>query len=137
MRSRNYGWSLARAAAAALVLPAAGVRVVGVVASVNVLRGLPQDRTSIGAVINDTSTEVTSAIGIAVTGTVLAALFTGDITASGWSAQQTDQFHRTVMTAILTLTAVAAALVGWAYARSPSVPDDQASMSVAQALQEA
>jgi predicted MFS family arabinose efflux permease len=123
--------------AVALVLTAAGMRVVGVVASVNVLRGLPQDRTSIGAAINDTSTEVTSAISIAVTGTVLAAVFTGDIATSHWSGQQTAQFHDAITIAILGLTVVAAALVGWAVLRARGAGDDQASMSVAEALADA
>ena len=123
--------------AVALVLTAAGMRVVGVVATVNVLRGLPQDRTSIGAAINDTSTEVTSAIGIAAVGTVLAAAFTGDITTSGWSPAQTAQFHQALTAAVLGLTVVAAALVGWAVLRARGAAEDQAGMSVADALAEA
>jgi hypothetical protein len=47
----------------ALVLVAAGMRVVGVVAGVNVLRGLPKNRTTIGAALVDTATEVTSGVG--------------------------------------------------------------------------
>ena len=123
--------------AVALVLTAAGTRVVGVVASVNVLRGLPADRTSIGAAINDTSTEVTSAIGLAVTGTVLAALFGGDITRAGWTAAQTAQFHQALTVAVLSLAAAAAVLVGWAFLRAGSAGDDEAVMSVEDALQEA
>jgi hypothetical protein len=123
--------------AVALVLTAAGMRVVGVVASVNVLRGLPADRTSIGAAINDTSTEVTSAIGLAVTGTVLAALFGGDITRAGWTATQTAQFHQALTVAVLSLAAAAAVLVGWAFLRARSAGDDEAGMSVEDALQEA
>jgi MFS family permease len=103
--------------ALALVLVSAGMRVVGVVAGTNVLRGLPTNRTTIGAALVDTATEVMSGVGIAVTGTILAALFTGDI-ASSWSAQQTAQFRDAVMIAGLTLTAVAAALVGWGIARA-------------------
>ncbi len=103
--------------ALALVLVSAGMRVVGVVAGTNVLRGLPTNRTTIGAALVDTATEVMSGVGIAVTGTILAALFTGDIAASSWSAQQTAQFRDAVMIAGLTLTAVAAALVGWGIAR--------------------
>jgi hypothetical protein len=103
--------------ALALVLVSAGMRVVGVVAGTNVLRGLPTNRTTIGAALVDTATEVMSGVGIAVTGTILAALFTGDI-ASSWSAQQTAQFRDAVMIAGLTLTSVAAALVGWGIARA-------------------
>jgi MFS family permease len=104
--------------AVALVLVAAGMRVVGVVAGTNVLRGLPENRTTIGAALTDTAGEVASAVGIAVTGTILAALFTGDIAASGWSAHQTAQFREAVTTAGLALTGVAAALVVWGIVRA-------------------
>jgi MFS family permease len=104
--------------AAALALVAAGMRVVGVVAGVNVLRGLPENRTSIGAALVDTASEVTTGVGIAVTGTVLAVLFTGDITAPHWSARQTARFEDATTIAGLALTAVAAALVGWAIRRT-------------------
>jgi MFS family permease len=109
----GYGW-----VAVALVLVAAGMRVVGVVAAVNVLRGLPQNRTTIGVALTDTATEVAAAGGLAVTGTILAVIFTGDIATSHWSAQQTAQFEQAVTIAGLTLTAVAAALVGWAILRT-------------------
>jgi MFS family permease len=108
--------------AIALVLVAAGMRVVGVVAGVNVLRGLPENRTTIGAALTDTATEVTSGAGIAVTGTILAALFTGDIATAHWSGQQTAEFREAVTIAGVTLTAVAAALVGWGIVRSRRVP---------------
>src|SRR5262249_2502292 len=49
--------------------PAAGMPVVGVVAGVNVLNGLPKNRTSIGAALigaalTDTAAEVSTAVGI-------------------------------------------------------------------------
>ena len=104
--------------ATALVLVSAGMRVVGVVAGVNVLRGLPKNRTTIGAALVDTATEVTSGVAIAVSGTILAALFTGDIAAGHWSARQTTEFHQAVTIAGLALTVVAAALVGWGTVRT-------------------
>jgi MFS family permease len=107
--------------AVALVLVAAGMRVVGVVAGVNVLRGLPKSRTTIGAALTDTATEVTSGVGIAVTGTILAALFTGDIATTNWSTRQTAEFREAVTIAGLALTVVAAALVGWGVARTRRV----------------
>jgi MFS family permease len=109
----GYGWI-----AAALALEAAGMRVVGVVAGVNVLRGLPKERTSVGAALVDTASEVTTAVGIATAGTILAALFRGPITTVHWTAQQTGEFQQAVLIAGLTLTVVAAALVGWAIART-------------------
>ncbi|MEU8235500.1 MFS transporter [Actinoplanes sp. NPDC048967] len=109
----GYAWI-----AVALVLVAAGMRVVGVVAGVNVLRGLPKDRTTIGAALVDTASEVTSGAGIAITGTILATAVTGTIAASAWSARQTAQFEQAATIAGLTLTAVSAALVGWAILRT-------------------
>jgi hypothetical protein len=103
---------------AALVLVAAGMRVVGVVAGNNVLRGLPADRTSVGAALVDTSSELATGIGIAASGTILAALFTGSITASSWSASQTGEFQQALEVAGLTLTVAAAALVAFGMHRS-------------------
>jgi MFS family permease len=111
--------------AISLVLVAAGMRVVGVVAGTNVLRGLPKNRTTIGAALTDTATEVASGVGIAVTGTILAALFTGSIAASSWNAQQAAEFQQTVTIAGLTLTVVAAVLVGWGIIRSNRAENHQ------------
>ena len=102
----GYGWILV-----ALVLVAAGMRVVGVVAGTNVLKGLPESRASMGAALVDTSSELATAIGIAATGTILSALFTGSITSIDWSAAQAGQFEAAVTIAGLTLTAFAGALV--------------------------
>lgn len=109
----GYPW-----VALALVVEAAGLRVVGVVAGVNVLRGLPEDRTSIGSALVDTASQVTTAVAIAVTGTILAAMVTGTITSPDWTAQQTSQFRAAVTVAGLALTLAAAALVGWAVIRA-------------------
>jgi MFS family permease len=104
--------------ALALALVAAGLRVNGVIAGTNVLRGLPANRTSIGAALVDTASEVATGAGIAVTGTILAAIFTGDVAGSNWTAQQTSQFQNAVTVAGLTLTAVAAALVAFGIVRT-------------------
>jgi MFS family permease len=109
----GYPW-----VALALVLVAAGMRVVGVVAAVNVLRGLPENRTTIGTALADTATEVTSGVGVAVGGTILAALFTGSIATSHWNVAQTAEFREAVTAAGLTLTALAAALVAFGFLRS-------------------
>ncbi|GII33841.1 MFS transporter [Planotetraspora mira] len=114
----GYVW-----AAIALVLVAAGMRVVGVVAGTNVMRGLPTNRTTIGAALVDTASEVTTGIGIAVSGTILAALFTGDIATSSWSTYQTTEFREAVTWAGLALTVLAAALGGWGIIRARSVAD--------------
>ena len=112
LSSFGYGWI-----ALALALVAAGIRVNGVVAGTNVLTGLPANRTSIGAALVDTSSEVATAVGIAVTGTILAALFTGSIAVPDWSAAQSAQFEAGIRIAGVTLTVVAGALVGFGIAR--------------------
>ncbi|CAN5556675.1 MFS transporter [soil metagenome] len=109
--------------AVSLVSVAAGMRVVGVVAATNVLKGLPKDRTTIGAALTDTVTEVTSGAGIAVTGTILAALFPGRIATANWTPQQTAEFREAVTVAGLVLTVVAAALVGWGMLRARRASD--------------
>lgn len=126
LSSFGYVW-----VAIALVLVAAGMRVVGVVAAVNVLRGLPKNRTSIGTALTDTATEVASGVGIAVTGAILAALFTGDIATSTWSMQQATEFQAAIMIAGLALTVVAATLVGWGIVRTRRAADGQATTSIA------
>ena len=108
----GYPW-----VALALVLVAAGMRVVGVVAAVNVLRGLPENRTTIGTALTDTASEVTSGVGVAVSGTILAALFTGAIATSKWSAAQTAEFGEAVTVAGLVLTVLAGALVAFGIVR--------------------
>jgi MFS family permease len=117
----GYAWI-----AAALVLVAAGMRIVGVVAGTNVMSGLPADRTTIGAALIDTASELTTGIGIAMAGTIIAAVFTGSIAANDWTAAQTDQFREATTLAAIALTALAALLVGagmlWARRGHASIP---------------
>ena len=104
----GYGW-----VALSLALVALGMRVVGVVAGTNVMRGLPENRTTIGAALVDTASEVTTGLGIALSGTVIAALFVGSIADPGWTAAQHSQFSAGVAWAGGALTVLAALLVGF------------------------
>jgi MFS family permease len=131
LNSFGYVWI-----AIALALVAAGIRLNGLVAGTNVLRGLPKNRTSIGAALVDTASEVATGVGIAVTGTTLAALFVGDFAKGHWDPQQTAQFQEAVTIAGLTLTAVAVALVGWGIIRSRRAVHSRASMSIADVVVE-
>jgi hypothetical protein len=100
--------------AIALVLVSAGMRVVMITASVNVMSGLPPERTSLGAALSDTAQEVSNAIGVAVTGTVIAAIFTGSFTGRHWTTVQVSQFQNAVTASIVALAVVAATLAIWA-----------------------
>ncbi|NYF14841.1 MFS family permease [Pseudoclavibacter sp. JAI123] len=109
----GYPWILV-----ALVLVATGMRVVGVVAGTNVLRGLPEDRTSIGAALVDTASEIATAVGITATGTILAALVADSITTTTWTPDRLASFQDAMLIAGLTVTALAAALVAVGIRRS-------------------
>ncbi|MFC8799026.1 MFS transporter [Promicromonospora sp. NPDC057138] len=109
----GYAWI-----ALALVLVAAGMRVVGVVAGNNVMRGLPADRTTIGAALIDTAGELTTGVGIALSGTIVAGIFTGSIAAHDWTPAQTAQFREATTLAAIVLTAIAGLLVLWGIFRS-------------------
>jgi len=113
----GYPWVLV-----ALVLVAAGMRVVGVVAGNNVLRGLPQNRTSIGAALVDTASEIATAVGIAATGTILAALVGSSIATMTFTSDQLASFQQAILIAGLTIAALAAALVGIGIHRSRHTP---------------
>ncbi|MBB5849999.1 MFS transporter [Amycolatopsis umgeniensis] len=99
--------------AVALALVAAGMRVVGVVAGTNVMRGLPANRTTIGAALVDTASEVTTGIGIALSGTILALVFPGALT----TALHTAGFQTATTYAGLALTLLSAVLVGFGILR--------------------
>lgn len=101
--------------AVTLVLISAGLRIVGVVAGVNVMKGTPRNRTSVGAALVDTTDEMTSGLSIAVTGTLIAAFFVGDFSKGHWDAIQTAQFHTAASLSSWILAVVAAALIIWAY----------------------
>lgn len=120
--------------AIALALVAAGLRVNGVVAATNVLKGLPENRTTIGVALVDTASEVATGVGIALTGTILAALFTGAIAAADWSAQQASEFRGAATVAGLALTVIAAVLVGWGFLRTRNALDSQPEVTAASAV---
>lgn len=117
----GYPW-----VAAALVLVAFGIRLNGVVAGTNVMKGMPSNRTTIGAALVDTATEVATGVGVAVTGTVLAVMFTGSVTAGGWTPAQDAQFEAATTTGGLVLAFVAAGLVVWGYRRSRATDSSDA-----------
>lgn len=97
--------------ALAIVLVAAGMRITMITATINVMRGLPPDRTSIGAALNDTAQEVASGIGIAVVGLVIAASVAGALTGTTWTPIQRTSFENSVTLGVLILSAAAIALL--------------------------
>jgi hypothetical protein len=109
--------------AVALALTAAGMRVVATIAGVTVMRGLPEDQTSIGAAMSDTSQEIASSVGMAVTGTVVAAALGGSLVDVGATAAGIHTFENAATTSTLALTALCTGLILWAARRGAKVPD--------------
>ncbi|MCL2472018.1 MAG: MFS transporter, partial [Propionibacteriaceae bacterium] len=107
----SLGWIGYEWVATALILVAAGMRVVGVVAGTTVMRGLPADRTTVGAALVDTSGELATGIGIAISGTIIAAWANGPLVSL--TPQQTVSLQQGIMQAGIVLTILAAALVSW------------------------
>ncbi len=110
--------------AVALALVATGMRIVGVVAGTNVMRGLPADRTTVGAALADTAGQVGASIGLALAGTILTALFTGTLAGGTWTAHQYTQFDTAITVAGTVLALVTALLVAAGIALSRNLRRD-------------
>ncbi len=113
----GYPW-----VALALIGVSTGLRIIGVVAATNVLNGLPESRTTVGAALTDTVTEIAHGAGIAIAGTILASLFTGSLSAPEWSQGQIAEFSSAISIAGVALTITAAFLVLWGLRRSRALP---------------
>ena len=114
----GLGWAGYPWVAASLVLVALGIRFNGIVAGTNVMRGMPPTQTTLGAALVDTATEVASGIGVAISGTVLAALFAGSVTSMPWSSTNDTQFARATTLGGGLLTLLSASLVAWGFVAS-------------------
>lgn len=108
------------AVATSLLLTAFGLRIVGVVAGMTVLGGLPPNQSTLGAALVDTVTQGASASGLALAGAILAAGAPWTLTPAPWPTPEVAAFLRMASVAGWALSAVAAALVllGWARHRS-------------------
>jgi EmrB/QacA subfamily drug resistance transporter len=73
------------AIAVSMVLMTIGLRTVMTICAVALVDAMPDNRTSIGAALNDTAQEVGTSIGTAVVGTLIAALVTTRLPAGTWS----------------------------------------------------
>lgn len=112
------GWAGYPWVALSLILVALGIRFNGIVAGTNVMRGMPSTQTTMGAALVDTATEVASGIGVAIAGTVLAALFAGSVTSLPWSSTNDTQFARATTLGGGLLTLLSASLVAWGFVAS-------------------
>lgn len=75
------------AIAAGVLVMTAGIRTVFMTCAVALIGGMPANRTSLGAALNDTAQEVGTSIGTALVGTLIAALVTSVLPLGTWSPE--------------------------------------------------
>jgi len=80
------------AIAVCMVLMTIGLRTVMTICAVALVAAMPDNRTSLGAALNDTAQEVGTSIGTAVIGTLIAALVTVNLPAGAWSSDLIQSF---------------------------------------------
>lgn len=82
------------AIAAGMVLMTAGLRTVMMTCAVALLGEMPENRTSLGAALNDTAQEFGTSVGTAVVGTLIATLVTTTLPSGVWNEGLVDTFFR-------------------------------------------
>jgi MFS family permease len=80
------------AIAVGMVLMTVGLRTVMTICAVALVDAMPENRTSMGAALNDTAQEVGTSIGTAVIGTLIAVLVTTALPVGTWSTTLVDSF---------------------------------------------
>ncbi|MDN5743626.1 MAG: MFS transporter [Nocardioidaceae bacterium] len=78
--------------AVGLLILAVGMRLVMTTCAVALIDALPSDHTGIGSALNDTSQELGNAFGVAVIGTVTAAVMGTTLPTGRWSQAVVDEF---------------------------------------------
>lgn len=85
--------------AAAMVVMTIGLRIVTTTCAVALVGAMPEDRTSMGAALNDTAQEIGTSVGTALVGTLIAALVTTSLPSGTWSpALVQSYFHGEAIT---------------------------------------
>ncbi|WP_028660569.1 MFS transporter [Nocardioides insulae] len=80
------------AIAVSMVVMTVGIRTIMTICAVALVDAMPENRTSIGAALNDTAQEVGTSVGTALIGTLIAVLVTTQLPAGTWSADLVSQF---------------------------------------------
>ena len=92
--------------AIAMFVISAAMRLVMVTCAVDLLDALPEDQTSIGAALNDSAQELGSTVGVAVVGTIIAALVGTTLPTDIWPAAFTADFTHALQVAFIVLAAI-------------------------------
>jgi EmrB/QacA subfamily drug resistance transporter len=100
------------AIAACVVVMTIGLRTVMTISAVALVEAMPANRTSLGTALNDTAQEVGSSVGIAVVGTLVAALVTTTLPAGAWSDALVAAYFHGERVTFAVLAAVVALVAG-------------------------
>lgn len=98
------------AIAIAMVIMTIGLRTVMTICAVALVGAMPEERTSMGAALNDTAQEVGTSVGTAFIGTFVAVLVTAVLPDGTWSAELVSSYFRGEQIAFVVL-AVAVGLI--------------------------
>ena len=101
------------AIAVSMVVMTVGLRTIMTICAVALVEAMPQNRTSIGAALNDTAQEVGTSIGTALVGTLIAALVTTTLPAGTWSPDLVQSFFHGERVTYTILAVVVAVVAGW------------------------
>ena len=100
-----------------MVVLTIGLRTVMTICAVALVGAMPENRTSIGAALNDTAQEVGTSVGTAVVGTLIATLVTTRLPAGTWSRDLVSSFFHGERIAYAALTVAVGLLATWARSR--------------------
>ncbi|WP_111766757.1 MFS transporter [Nakamurella deserti] len=98
------------AIAVGMVIMTVGLRTVMTICAVGLIDAMPENRTSLGAALNDTAQEVGTSVGTAFIGTLIAALVVTVLPLGGWSPDLVASYFHGERVAYLALTVLAGVL---------------------------
>lgn len=101
------------AIAVCMVVLTVGLRTVMTICAVALVGAMPENRTSIGAALNDTAQEVGTSVGTAVVGTLIAALVTVRLPSGTWSSDLVESFFAGERVVYATLAVIVGLVAGW------------------------
>jgi EmrB/QacA subfamily drug resistance transporter len=99
--------------AVSMVVMTAGLRTVMTICAVALVDAMPENRTSIGAALNDTAQEVGTSVGTAVVGTLIAALVTASLPRGRWSDGLVASFFHGERVTYAALAVIVGLVAGW------------------------
>lgn len=100
------------AIAVAMIVMTVGLRTVMTICAVALVGAMPDDRTSMGAALNDTAQEVGTSIGTAFIGTLIAVLVTATLPGGAWSDALSSTYFRGEQIAFIALAIAVGVISG-------------------------